>query len=390
MSEVRSAVRALLSQPLLDRRDQAALSAVRSERTEVARFFAEELGYRLDASRAGVVRLAKMPSGAHVARGLHARSGRRFDPRRYALVCLVLAAAESAGERTTLARLFEEVVERAAGLDALAFDENVAAERRAFVQAVQAVVDLGVLELAEGDEERFARGDSGGDALYRIDRERLALLPTAPQPPSLVSRWTDLAAEAYPETDEGRVRRRRHRVMRALVEQPVVYLDDLSGDELDYLRSQRPRIERLLAERVGLALEVRAEGFVAVDESAELGDLRWPDYGAPETAALRICDELASRHRRGDGVWAFVDVVAFVASLAHDYAGYWRRDADDPGEAVKIARAAVQILCDARLVAVDGDSGLTARGAAARFAAAPADRRAQADRGAPPPAEEER
>lgn len=42
-----------------------------------------------------------------------------------------------------------------------------------FVHPVAAAVDLGILEMAERDEERFARAGNGGEALYRVDRERL-------------------------------------------------------------------------------------------------------------------------------------------------------------------------------------------------------------------------
>lgn len=373
-AERREAARALLMAPVLDAATPQALALTRRHRTELAALFADELGYRLDAARPGVVRLAKAVAPGHVPRGLSTRSGRCFDNRRYALVCLVLGVLEREGERTTAARLFREVASRAAQVEGLAFSTDVAADRRAFVQAVQAVVDLGVLELAEGDEERFARGQEGGDALYRVDRERLGLLPAVVVPPSLAEGPEVMLSEAYPETDEGRARRRRHRVMRALVEQPVVYADDLDPDDVDYLNRQRPRIERVLAERFGLVLEVRAEGWVAVDPDAELTDRRWPDYGTAETTALRLCDELRARRLRGDAHhWPRTEVVSFVAGLAAEYAGYWRRHTDDDAGAEALAGEAVAILESLRL-ARWVDDALVARPAAGRFAAAGARR----------------
>lgn len=369
--ELRRAVRAALAEPIAGA-GSPTVGLVRRHRGELTRFFADELGYRLDATRPGVVRLAKLPGPGHEPRGLSTRTGRPFDGRRYALACLVLASAEGAGERTTLARLFSDVSLRAATIDGLAWRSDVAADRRVFIHAVQAAVDLGVLELADGDEERFARGDPGGDALYRIDRERLALLPTAPQPPSLAGGADDVAREAYPDTEDGRARRRRHRVTRALVEQPVVYRDDLADDERDYLVNQRGRLERLLAGRVGLTLEVRAEGWVAVDEAGELTDLRWPDYGAANTTALRLCDELRSRRARGEpALWPWVEVVAFTRGLAADYAGAWKQGTDTDAGAELLATEAVGVLVAARLVARSPD-GIAARPAAARYAAAPA------------------
>jgi uncharacterized protein (TIGR02678 family) len=365
--ELRRAVRGILAEPLSERGSET-LNLVRRWRTELTRWFADELGYRLDATRPGVVRLAKLPGAGHEARGLSNRGGRRFDGRRYALTCLVLASAEGAGERTTLARLFDDVAVRASTIDGLDWDAGFGPDRRVFIQAVQAAVDLGVLDKADGDEERFARGESGGDALYRVDRDRLAMLPTAPQPPSLAGSPAEVAHEAYPDTEDGRARRRRHRVTRALIEEPVVYRDDLTPDEIDYVRSQRARLERVLAEKVGLTLEVRAEGWVAVDEAGDLTDLRWPDYGATETTALRLCDELWARSRRHDPcLWPAAEVVPFVQSLAVEYAGYWKQGTDSHAGAAALADGAIAILVSARLARHHPD-GLEARPGAGRYA----------------------
>ena len=372
-AEFRAAARALLGQPLADR-SSVALNLVRRHRAELGRWFAEELGYRLDATRTTVARLAKLPGPGHPPRGLVTRGGRRFDGRRYALTCLVMASAEAAGEHTTLQRLFEDVSLRASAVDSLGWDGAVAADRRVFIQAVQALQDLGVFERTDGDEERFARGETGGDALYRVDRDRLSLLPTTPQPPSLAGGPDKVAEEPYPDTEQGRLLRRRHRVTRALVEEPVVYREDLSEDELEYLRSQRARIERLLSERLGLSLEVRAEGWVAVDEAGDLSDLRWPDYGAAETTALRLCDELRARRLRAEpDVWPLSEVASFVRDLSDEYAGYWKKGTEDVAGALRLANEAVGILVAARLAARQ-PGGLSALPAAGRYAAIEAPR----------------
>ena len=369
-SELRAAARALLAEPVADR-PVPAFPLIRKHRKELARWFADELGYRLDATRPAVARLAKLPGPGHEPRGLSTRNGRRFDGRRFALTCLVMASAEGAGEHTTLQRLFEDVGVRASAIDGLGWDGRMAADRRVFIQAVQALQDLGVLDKADGDEERFARGEAGGDALYRIDRDRLSLLPTTAQPPSLAAGPEEIALEPYPDTEQGRVLRRRHRVTRALVEEPVLYRSDLTEDEIDYLQSQRGRLERLLSDRFGLTLEVRAEGWVTVDETGELSDLRWPDYGAAETTALRLCDELRARRLRHDpDVWPDEEVTAFVRDLAAEYAGYWKKGTDDDAGAQRLAGEAVGILVAARVATRSADGGLEALPAAARYAAA--------------------
>ena len=370
--ELRTAARALVAQPLLDR-SAPAFPLVRKHRKELARWFADELGYRLDATRPSLARLAKLPGPGHRPRGLSTRGGRPFDGRRYALTCLLMASAEGGGDYTTLQRLFEDVTLRAAALDGLAWDGSVAADRRVFIQAIQALQDLGVLEKADGDEERFARGDPGGDALYRIDRDRLSLLPTTAQPPSLAAGPAEVSVEPYPDTEQGAVLRRRHRVTRALVEEPVVYRSDLADEEVDYLQSQRARIERVFGDRLGLALEVRAEGWVAVDETGDLSDLRWPDYGAAETTALRLCDELRRRRNRAaPDVWPEEELVGFVRDLAAEYAGSWKKGAEEDAGSRRLAAEAVEILVAARLGVREQGGGLRAEPGAARYALASA------------------
>jgi uncharacterized protein (TIGR02678 family) len=156
-------------------------------------------------------------------------------------------------------------------------------------------------------------------------------------------------------------------VTRALLEEPVTYHDDLTPDEQDYVRSQRGRLERLLHDKVGLALEVRAEGWVTVDDSGELTDLHFPAYGAAEAAALRICDEL---RRRASRDWDTSDLTSFVQRLSLEYAGYWKKDAANIQGAAELTNRAVDILVAGRLVARTA-SGIRARPAAGRFAAAP-------------------
>jgi uncharacterized protein (TIGR02678 family) len=81
--------------------------------------------------------------------------------------------------------------------------------------------------------------------LYDVDRRVIASLLTGTVGPSTVDsfvfeeRLAALLAEPRPDTEELRNRALRHTLTRRLLEEPVVYYDDLSPDELAYLRSQR-------------------------------------------------------------------------------------------------------------------------------------------------------
>lgn len=348
-----------------------AATKARRHRRELADMFREQFGWQVVAEDNGPVRLLCQPGAGHIARGLNVRSGRPFDAQRYALLFLVLASLEAAGARTTLTVLFGQVRERAGDIDGLEFDHNTAAHRRAFVHAVQAIVDLGVLELADGNEESFATSGTG-DALYRVERAHLTRLLATSKPPSLA---TDAAAaiseNLYTQTDDGQLRQRKHRVTRALASEPVLYRTDLDDSEIDYLTGQEKRIRQLLDDWFGLTLESRAEGWTAVDVEDNMTDITFPAISVPKATALAIVD--ASRSRRTDGnepTWTTAELHEFVSGLGSTFGSGWTLEADDADGIAQTTDKAVAVLVAMRLARRVGE-GIVALPAAGRFSLTP-------------------
>src|SRR5205807_9966327 len=108
----------------------------------------------------------------------------------------------------------------------------------------------------------------------------LAHLVVAPVPPALASDRARLSDEVYPATDEGERLRARHRVVRTLLDEPVLYYEDLSAREQEWLEHSRGHLYRLLEEDVGLALERRREGILGVDPAGMLTYTLFPDGGS--------------------------------------------------------------------------------------------------------------
>jgi uncharacterized protein (TIGR02678 family) len=86
----------------------------------------------------------------------------------------------------------------------------------------------------------------------------------------------------------------RHSIFRRLVDDPVVYLDDLSADERSYLASPTGRqLLRRAAEQGGFLLEERAEGIMFVDPDGLATDSRFPDDSSnAKVAALLLLDSM--------------------------------------------------------------------------------------------------
>lgn len=351
-----------------------AATLARRHRRELSTLFREDLGWQIIAEDHGAVRALCQPGAGHVPRGLATYSGREFDPQRYALTFLVLAGLEAAGSRTTLTVLFDDVRDRAGDIDGLDFDHNQASHRRAFVHAVQAVTSLGVLELADGAEETFARNGEG-DALYRVVRTQLTRVLATSKPPSLAARSSDAVGEnLYTDTEDARKRRRRHRITRALVAEPILYRGDLTGDELAYFASQEKRIRKLLAERFGLILETRAEGWVAVDPEGTLTDQRFPAISAARAAGLAIVD--AARARRGHNgnevTWTTGELHELTAGLGDQFGASWTIDPADPEAVARVTDDAVDVLVAMRLARREPER-VVVLAAAGRFAICTAD-----------------
>ncbi len=377
--ERRDAVRHLLARPMTGQREDAqAWAAIVRHRRALVDWFAEHTGWQLVVDESGgLARLHKVPARDDDTRPARAptSSARPFDRRRYSLLCLVLAVLDATPGQTTLRHVAEDVAERSRDLAGVrAFDATRYGERRALVDALRLLVDLGVLAERDGDTERFVRADTG-DALYDIDDRRLAQLVAAPSSPSLVDDPADLPVEVYPDSEEGRRLRARHMVTRRLLDDPVVHYDDLDEREVDWLTHALGFVHELLDRDVGLVVERRAEGLLAVDPDRELTDESFPDGGSTaKHAALLLAELLTDRARRarsaGDDVPVVADaeVVRLVAELrgAHAQRCNWAAAyRDDDGAA--LAADAVALLARFGLVAaVDG--GWRPRPAIARFA----------------------
>jgi uncharacterized protein (TIGR02678 family) len=321
--EQRRAVRLLLAHPFVadSRPDPETFSLVRRHARELQRWFADQLGYRLVVD-SELARLHKRPAPGARLRPVRTQSHSAFDPRRYALLCLVLAALERLEVQTVLSELAGQVALLAASEEEVRrLDLQAYAERQAFVDVVRWLVGLGVLTLADGEDTAFLEGR--GDALYDIHSRRLTQLLTVPVPASPPADLAELGMEVYPDTEDGANRRARHRLMRRLIEEPVVYLADLEEAERAYLASQRHYLVGQVTARTGLSVEIRREGLAAVDPLGRLTDLTFPGTGTVSHAALLLAEHLAAGPMRESGLRDVLD------SLVERYGHLWSQEYRD-------------------------------------------------------------
>ncbi|MDE2396821.1 MAG: TIGR02678 family protein [Burkholderiales bacterium] len=361
--------------PLMGRGHEA-LPAVRRQAEALREWFQREAGWPLAVERDGA-RLYKRPADtADATRGIEG-----FDRRRWVLLCLACAVLERSEAQISLHQLGERLLREAAApeLEALRFRFALDSptERRDLVAVCKTLLGLGVLERVAGDEQGFVAGHAQGDALYDVRRRALAGLlaaargpstwPAEAAPTTLAERLAALVVEPAVDSEEGRRSALRHRLARRLLDDPVLYLEDLDEAERAYFANQRGVMAARLAEATGLGVEQRAEGTALTDADAALSDVALPAEGTEAHAALLIAGWLAARLRAGQGETEAEEAAAHLAALRERHGRFWRKSAREAGSEHELAATALARLAELSLLRLEG-SRVLARPALARYA----------------------
>ncbi|WP_282689639.1 MULTISPECIES: TIGR02678 family protein [unclassified Streptomyces] len=374
-ADLRKAARALLKHPLLLARGRHAdeFRLVRRHASELREWFDRNTGWSLQAD-AETARLRKIPGvlsdPTHPAREA-SRGAAPFTRRRYVLFCLALAALERGEAQIALGRLADQIVLDAADPRLAAAGVEFALERRDerldLAAVVRLLLDLGVLRRVAGEEEAYVSGV--GDVLYDVERRVLAGLLATRRGPSTVradnleDRLAELVAETALDSDELRFRAMRRSLTRRLLDDPVLYYDDLTDAELGYLTRQRGFLTARITELTGLVAEVRAEGIAMVDPDDDLTDLRMPEQGTHGHITLLLAEYLAC----ADEPVTLGALALRVRELAVEHGGFWSKSAREPGMETELVEQAVARLTALGLVSRTPHT-VVARPALARYA----------------------
>ncbi|MFC4120730.1 TIGR02678 family protein [Nonomuraea zeae] len=379
--EIARAIRTLLGRPLVSLHDDpAAFDLIRKRRQPLTQWFDYFCGWRLVVEpRQGYARLVKVRSTASATRPARRRRTTRapFDRRRYTLLCLC-AAELLTSPVTTIGMLAQRVVQAAAvEADVPGFDPVRADERAAFVDVLKLLEHYGAVTSMDGATDSYL-DDEDAKVLYRVDTTRVIRLLAAPVPPSRVAAEEDpggddrvglpgaLTAEARygggEPTETQRNLWARHSLIRRLLDEPVVYRDELTPEQSAYAASLTGRqIIRRAAEEAGFVLEERAEGFLLIDTDATATDTKFPDDSShAKVAALLMLDLLVSS---GPVSAARLDTEA--AGLLRRFP-QWAKAYQSDGGGPRLAADALEVLTLFGLARRTGDR-VAALPAAARY-----------------------
>lgn len=358
--ERRQALAALLTKQVLTSADPE-LGLARRHREQLSAALRDHLGATLTIT-ADTAHLSKRVTLAgarplRLAPRSKAERSKPIDERRAAnaraclLVCLVAGVLERRGwTQVPIGFLAEEVLTHGHGLN-LELDWRTRADRLALSDAVELLAGLGVLTLRSG-----VVGDlhSDDEAFYDVHRRRLALLLADPVRCAEATAPEELEAR---DEDGGDLanRARARRLLRALVEDPVLYLDDLVEEDRLYFLSQRGRLETLAEQLTGLTAERRREGTALIASARELTDRPFPARGHVKQLALLLLPELCARDGGPGTSVAAPEVGTVVRGLLARHREHWAWDPADPEAVARAGDQALAVLADLRLVTPAGD-----------------------------------
>lgn len=284
------AVRLLLRHPLITARhpNTSALAQVTRWADQLTTDFREFLGYglRITGEHARLTRVFDTLDPTQLLRGGRG-DDRRFDRRRIAYLCLILASLHRSRVEISLADLVRRLATDAAAIGGLGFDSLLRAHRAAVVDAVDWLSARGALRVSDGSSESWARDPELGDALYDIDHDVCGALFKPARPLQHLSSVTGLlhvGGHTGEERLDGPARRRQAR--RMLVERPVVYDAEVDPAVAQALR--HPAETTAMRRFTGVPAEVRAEGVLLVDTTGDFSDAAFPGRGGAITRAAGL------------------------------------------------------------------------------------------------------
>ena len=216
-----------------------------------------------------------------------AKSGRPFDRRRLAYLCLILASFQRSRVEVSLANLVRAFTPSANAIDGLGFNPTVSAHKAAVVDVLDWLADRGALRLSDGSADAWSADTERGDALYDIDHDICAALFRPARPIQHLTSAAGLLDATYVSAKRGAQREAAaQRAARALLEHPVVYYAQVEPEVAEALR--QTGVAENLARLTGLAVERRAEGVLLADAGGRFTDRPFPGRGGAVNRAAGL------------------------------------------------------------------------------------------------------
>ncbi|WP_010276144.1 TIGR02678 family protein [Paenibacillus senegalensis] len=333
----RASAHALLNRHWITKEEDPELFyAIRDQYTELRDWFSEFTGFSLILTRT-MAKLDKSPVAAKPWMGF----AEFREPRDYALFTYALWYLESKTEldQFVLTDIIEQVSEQLIA-SGLVMDWENYQHRMSMVRALKKLRQLGVLRHIDGEETEWARDNQTKNVLYECAPTARFVLRHFPRELKTYHQIDDFSEQVvYPETVDGELRRRRHRIYRRLLLEPAVADQDWHPDELYYVQTQRRNLIDQLQFMFGLEGSRYKEGlyFFYPELSGEC--TLFPTAAAISDLVLLFAGELRMIAAEQEGYvteqgtveLSSSEVEQLLYSMKQKYGEYWSKEHRDMG-----------------------------------------------------------
>lgn len=250
---------------ILKSRDRELYYQVKDQLGAVKRFLTEKLGYQVIVNPY-LIKAEKMPAKPENWMGIL-----EFHHKiEYVFFCIVLMFLEEkeAEEQFVLSELTEYIQGQYREEQV---DWTIYSFRRHLIKVLKYCVSCGILNVDDGNEESFARDDSG-EVLYENTGVSRYFMKNFTQDIMGFSSPEDFQKEEWIGVDEDRGIVRRQRVYRRLLMTMGMYRDPETEEDFAYVKNFRNMIQGELSEFLDCELHVHRSGaFLILGEDCRMG-----------------------------------------------------------------------------------------------------------------------
>ncbi|MEJ8548565.1 TIGR02678 family protein [Brevibacillus borstelensis] len=327
---------ALLNRPWITKEEEPELFYwIRDQYRELRDWFAEYAGFSLILTRS-MAKLDKAPLRAYPWMGFQEFR----EPRDYTFFTYGLWFLEGKTEldQFLLKDMVVQIQEQMIGTG-LHVDWEQYPHRLSMVRALKKLKQLGVLIAVDGDEQDWAHNDEN-NVLYECTPNVRYVLRQFPEE---LTRFTDIhelnAQMVYTDTADGEMRRRRHRVYRRLLLEPVILDKEWDSDDLYYVITQRRSLIEQLRTMFGWEGSRYREGLLFFHPDATSNGDLFPTMSAISDLVLLLAGELRRLQHAESTLWYVeengemilgrTDLENLLLVLRQRHKEYWSKEHQD-------------------------------------------------------------
>lgn len=327
IEEKQQCVKALLNRPwVLKEDDPETFQLIKDHYESLRDLFHDYLGFPLLVTRQ-FAKVEKFPETYQSWMGIDEFK----QPRDYALFtyCLWYLEGRGDGEQFLLSQMVEEIRDHLHTFDVL-IDWTLYEHRLSMARALKKCRELKILLSVEGEEATWAR-DEKANVLYECSPMARYVLRRFSKELMHYSQIRDFHSD-FTEKDE-KVKRRQ-KVYRRLVQEPVVYDRDWSEEERQYVLTQRRSLIDQLQTQLGLEGRRYEEALLFFDPKLSGEHDLFPTPSSVSDLLILIASELRKRlvkgyyEREADGTisMSVTDLESLLFYLRDKHKEFWSKE----------------------------------------------------------------